>query len=133
MISSTAAQNKPILWLIFSNTIIGHKQNYWSVFTEFSPQKIDFWSKLIPSLAGLMQEFCKVCPTGHTCFTPVFINCSCFKNFCKGVWGSTTLGLLNKHQLKNSLSLTCIASVPSWGVIQPWPGPVSQAGQTQVQ
>ena len=88
MISSTAAQDKPILWLIFSNTIIGRK-TIGRFFTEFLHQKNDFWSELIPSLgrpdaisfAGLSQLY-------HQCNYQLLL----FKSFLQRVWGSTTLG-----------------------------------------
>ena len=82
--------------------------------------------------SGVYAIVLQGCPIGHNCITPVIINCSCLRVFYKG-FGAQPLRPSNKHQLENSLVLTCIASVPSWGVIQPWPGSVSQAGHTQVQ
>ena len=94
----------------------------------------NWFLKRINSVPGQAwcNQFCKVCPIGHICITPVIINCSCLTVFTKA-FGAQPLRPKNKHQLENSLALTCIASVPPWGVIQPWPGSVSQAGHTQVQ
>ena len=45
------------------------------------------------------NQFCKGCPIGHICVTPVIINCSCLRVFTK-VFGAPPLRPLNKHQLE---------------------------------